>query len=64
MLRFLSYLVLFIVGSKIIKSLFSRDNNESDSNNGNRDVEIKNNINEKPITDGKGEYIDYEEIKD
>ncbi len=61
MLRIISYIILFVLGARVIKKLFSTSETEKTSN---RDVEVKNSVEEKPLTEGQGEYIDYEEIKE
>jgi hypothetical protein len=61
MLRIISYIILFVLGARLIKKLFSTNEPEKTVN---RDVEVKNSVEEKPITEGQGEYIDYEEIKE
>jgi hypothetical protein len=61
MLRIISYIILFVLGARVIKKLFATSEPEKTIN---RDVEVKNSVEEKPLTEGQGEYIDYEEIKE
>lgn len=61
MLRIVSYIILFVLGARVIKKLFATGESDKKAS---KNVEVKNSVEEKPLTEGQGEYIDYEEIKE
>lgn len=61
MFKILSYIAIFILAARIFQKYFS---SPAPVKQPEEEIKIKNTVEEKPLTQGQGEYIDYEEIKE